>query len=62
MRVIYKHETVNLPLFQLKQTHTKPGVDELMNIFVSMESADPGLCDKFVTGLVDICSSDTQNP
>ena len=51
----------NFLVFQLKQTHTKPGVDELRNIFVSMESANPGLCDKFVSGLVDICSSDTQN-
>lgn len=55
-------EDVLMPLFmKLKQTHTKPGVEELMNLFVSMESATPGLCDKFVSGLVDICSSDQQN-
>ena len=45
--------------FQLKQSHTKPGVDELLNLFESLESAHRGICDKFVTGLVDICSADS---
>lgn len=53
-------EDVLMPLLmRLKQSHTKPGVEELMNLFESMESLHPGTCDKFVSGLVDICSADS---
>lgn len=57
--MIIKINIIKVELFQLKQTHTKPGVDQLIDLFVNMESADPGLCDKFVSGLVDICSADS---
>lgn len=52
-------EDVLMPLLmKLKQSHSKPGVDELLNLFVNLESSNPGLSDKFISGLVDICSSD----
>lgn len=53
------HDVLMPLLLKLKQSHTKPGIDELVNLFENMEQNHPGICDKFVSGLVDICSSDT---
>lgn len=49
---------VLLPLLlKLKQSHQKPGVQELADLLVKMESNHKGLCDKFLNGIVDICSN-----